>query len=367
MKKVLLVTNIPSPYRVDLFYYLQTHIKKYEFYVMYCAREADNRCWNVDNTKLLNTIFTKTKVIPIRKKYDTRHIFIPKDIGRDLSDINPDVVISWEYSPIAVRCLLWCKCHKKKYISLTDGTLYSERNINFIQRITRKIIIGKCDASIASSTKAKEKLLKWGLNTNKIFVSLLTIDINKIRTIRHGSEQGRLLYVGSMIERKGLDLLISALRYVDEDFQLRIIGNGTDEEIKELKTRIKNANLENSIVFCGYKEGEELLDEYRKAQIFVLPTREDCFGLVLLEALCAEVPIISSKYADGAYDVINEGKNGVLVDPYDSKGFGSTINKVLSKEIVLDGKEDTIVSKFTFDEVSKGYVDAIDYVLRGRK
>lgn len=205
MKKVLLVTNIPAPYRVDLFYYLQTHVKQYEFYVMYCAKEADNRCWNVDNTKLLNTTFTKTKVISIKKKYDTKHIYIPKGIGKDLSDINPDVVVGWEYNPIAVKCLIWCKCHGKKYISLTDGTLYSERNINLIQRITRKMIIGKCDASIASSTKAKEKLLKWGINPNKIFISLLTVDVNKICTIEHKPEQGRLLYVGSMIERKGLD------------------------------------------------------------------------------------------------------------------------------------------------------------------
>lgn len=75
MKKVLLVTNIPAPYRVDLFYYLQTHVKQYEFYVMYCAKEADNRCWNVDNTKLLNTTFTKTKVISI-KKNTIQNIFI---------------------------------------------------------------------------------------------------------------------------------------------------------------------------------------------------------------------------------------------------------------------------------------------------
>ena len=88
---------------------------------------------------------------------------------------------------------------------------------------------------------------------------------------------------------------------------------------------------------------------------------------MLLEALCAEVPIISSKYADGAYDVIDEGKNGILVDPYDSKEFGSTINKVLKKEISLDGKKDIIVDKFTFDEVSKGYINAIDCVLKGER
>ena len=111
----------------------------------------------------------------------------------------------------------------------------------------------------------------------------------------------------------------------------------------------------------------ELLEEYQKAQIFVLPTREDCFGLVLLEALCAEVPIISSKYADGAYDIVNEGKNGILVDPYDSKEFGSTINKVLKKEVSLDGKNNIIAGKFTFDEVSKVYINAIDYVLKGER
>lgn len=235
------------------------------------------------------------------------------------------------------------------------------------EAVDKNGFLGKCDASIASSTKAKEKLLKWGINPNKIFISLLTVDVNKICTIEHKPEQGRLLYVGSMIERKGLDLLVSALRYVDENFQLRIVGNGTDKEIEELRTRIKNANIEDNIIFCGYKEGQELLEEYQKAQIFVLPTREDCFGLVLLEALCAEVPIISSKYADGAYDVIDEGKNGILVDPYDSKEFGDTINKVLKKEISLDGKKDIIVDKFTFDEVSKGYINAIDYVLKGER
>lgn len=116
MKKVLLVTNIPAPYRVDLFYYLQTHVKQYEFYVMYCARKTDNRCWNIDNTKLLNTTFTKIKVISIKKKYDTKHIFIPKGIEKDLSDINPDVVIGWEYNPIAIRCLIWCKRHEKNIL-----------------------------------------------------------------------------------------------------------------------------------------------------------------------------------------------------------------------------------------------------------
>lgn len=367
MKKVLLLTNIPSPYRVDLFYYLQTHVKGYEFYVMYCSKTEDNRCWNLNNLKIKNTIFVKTKKIKIKTKYDSKYIYFPENISKKLSEMSPDIIIAWEYNPVAIMTMLWCKIHGKKYINLTDGTLYSERNINLIQKINRNIITKGCDAAIASSTKAKEKLEAWDVPCHKIFISLLTVDTSVYHKVTRKPVDGRLLYVGSMIERKGLDLLINALQYVKEEFCLHIVGNGTDKEIEELKNEIRRADLEKNIIICGYKEGVDLLEEYQNAQIFVFPTREDCFGLVLLEALCAEIPIISSKYADGAYDVIEEGGNGILIDPYNAKEFGNIINKVLNGEISLDGKADMIVKKFTFDEVSKGYIKAIDYVLRGKQ
>ena len=111
-------------------------------------------------------------------------------------------------------------------------------------------------------------------------------------------------------------------------------------------------------------EGEELLEEYRTAQIFIFPTREDCFGLVLVEALCAGLPIISSKYADGAYDVIEEGKNGILVDPYDVERFGLTIENVLNGTINLQRPSRALIEKFSFDNVVKGYIDAITFVMK---
>lgn len=367
MIKVLIITNIPSPYRVDLFHYMQKHIKEYEIHVMYCAREENNRCWHFDKQKLINTTFTKARVISIRKRFDTKHIYIPKGMKWDISKINPDVIVGWEYNPSAIVALNWCRKNGKKYISLTDGTLYSERNINKIQRLTRRIITKKCDAAIASSTKAKEKLLKWGLPEEKIFVSLLTVDIEKICKCKAKPEQGRLLYVGSMIERKGLDLLITALQYVHEKFELRIVGNGTKEEIEELKKKAREANIEKKVVFCGFKEGTQLIEEYQKAQIFILPTREDCFGLVLLEALCVGVPILSSKYADGAYDIVKDGENGLILDPYNTEVFGKVIENVLTGKIVLNGEKKEIVNKFSFSEVTKAYVDSIEYVLESRK
>lgn len=367
MSKIVLITNIPSPYRVDLFYYMQTHISEHEFFVIYTSKNEDNRQWTVNKDKIKNSYILQSKIIKVKNTTDTRYIHIPVNIGKQLNCIMPDVVIAWEYNFAAMQSLIWCRIKSRKFIHLTDGTLFSERNIGFTQKIARKIITKMANACIASSTKAKEKLLAWRVPPEKIFISLLTEDVSRYKNIPRTPVPGRILYVGSMVKRKGLDLLINALPIVTVNYSLHIVGNGTMREKKYLQSLAEEKNIARRITWCGFREGKQLIREYSEASVFVLPTREDCFGLVLLEALCAEVPIISSKYADGAYDIINEGENGLLIDPYNSKKFGKVIENVLTRKILLNGKNDNIVSDFMFDEVAKGYINAVNYVINGEK
>lgn len=176
-------------------------------------------------------------------------------------------------------------------------------------------------------------------------------------------ETKRLLYVGSLIKRKGVDLLIEALKYVDSDYELRIVGGGSEEEVNNIKCLAQKEGILDKIVFCGFKQDRELVREYEKAFLFLLPTREDCFGLVLVEALAMRIPIIASKYADGAYDVIENYKNGIIVDPYNAKDFAKTIENVLKGKIFLSGDNENIINKFKFENTVHGYIDAIDYVM----
>ena len=362
MKKVVIITNIPSPYRVDLFYYLQTHVKEYAFHIIYTSKNEDNRSWNIPEEKLLNSRILDAKILKIKNKLDTRYIHLPANIGKELSEIMPDVVVAMEYNPAALQALLWAKTHSKKFVHWTDGTLHSERNIGTVQKITRKIITSNADSCIASSTKAKEKLLAWGVPGEKIFISLLTVDISQFQKVEREPVPGRILYVGSMIPRKGLDLLVDALPYVNCDFELRIVGNGTEEEIKQLKAAAEQKGILDKLTFCGFLQGEKLTDEYRKAQVFVLPTREDCFGLVLLEAMCAGVPIVASKYADGAYDTVVEGVNGYIADPFQPQAFGQCIEKTMNIEFLQEETISAESARFTFEEVTKGFLNAIDKV-----
>lgn len=363
MKKVALVTNIPSPYRVDLFHYIQTNVAEFSLHVIYTSRNEDNRCWDIPEEKFINTHILESRILKLRNKLDTRYIHLPANVGKALGEIQPDVVIAAEYNPAALQALFWCMVHRKKFIHLTDGTLNSERNIGSVQKLTRKIVCGSADVCIASSTKAKEKLLAWGVPEEKIFVSLLTVDITPYLELKREPVQGRLLYVGRVTRGKGLELLMDALQYVKQDYHLHIVGDGDAALIAELKEKAAVLGLADKIVWCGYKSGRDLEAEYSHARVFVLPTTYDCFGLVLLEAMCAGVPIVASKYADGAYDIVAEGRNGYIADPFVPVEFAQAIDCALEKGNSLSASEEQI-EKFTFENVSTAYVKAVDYVLK---
>ena len=365
MKKIAIITNIPSPYRVDLFYFLQTHVKDYTFHVIYTSKNEDNRQWGMAEEKLLNTHFLDARVIKLVQKMDNKYIHLPANIGKVLDSIKPDAVIASEYNPAALQALFWAKSHRKKFIHWTDGTLHSERNIGKAQKLMRKLICGSADACIASSTKSKEKLLFWGVPEEKIFVSLLTVDINPYLKLVRKPIPGRILYVGRITRGKGLELLLDALKYVEQDFNLHIVGDGEAELVAELKENAVALGIADKITWCGYKSGAALEEEYRCANVFVLPTKDDCFGLVLLEAMCAGVPIVASKYADGAYDIVEEGRNGFIVDPYSPMELAQAIDRAMTEHEKLIANREQI-ERFAFENVSTAYENAVDHALQNR-
>ena len=76
MKRIVLITNIPSPYLVDLFDYMHRNLTEYEFHVIYTSRTEDNRLWNIDEEKMKNSHVLKSRVLKIRKKLDDRYIHL---------------------------------------------------------------------------------------------------------------------------------------------------------------------------------------------------------------------------------------------------------------------------------------------------
>ena len=360
MKHIVIITNIPAPYRMDFFDYLQKHYEEYRFTIVYSSRNEDNRSWEIEQEKMKNSIFLESKTIKIKKKMDMRYVHIPWGVGKLLKELAPDVVVGSEYNPTILLALQYCKSHKIPFVSWTDGTLFSERNFGKVQLWSRKHVIRRADSYIASSSKSKEAQVYYGAAESKCHISYLTVDIDRYVQKPQGKGIGKILCVGSLIERKGMDLLLNALSKVTETYELFIAGTG--EEKETLEKLAQELKIDDRIHFLGQLNRAELLAHYADSDLFILPTREDCFALVILEAMCSGLPIICSKYADGAHDLLEDGKNGFVIDPYDTKSFGECIQKLLKdKKLQENMREESekMINKFRFENVSKGYMEAI--------
>ena len=213
----------------------------------------------------------------------------------------------------------------------------------------------------SSSTKSKEAQIYYGADERKCHISYLAVDVEKYIQKPQGQGKGKILCVGSLIERKGVNLLLNALAKVNSDFEVYFAGDG--EEKESLKKLAENLGIDTKIHFLGQLNRESLLKHYADSDLFVLPTREDCFALVILEAICSELPIVCSKYADGAYDLIQDGENGFIVDPYNIDEFANRIEYVLNDKNLrnaMKNKSKEIVEKFRFKNIAKGYIAAIE-------
>lgn len=367
MKKIAIITNMPAPYRVALYELLQNDekYKNYEFYVIFSASSESQRDWSVDLTDLKNYHFLGAKTIDGRNRYDKTQLIISKGVFEVLKKINPDVVIASEYNTTALQAFWYCKTKRIPYITMTDGTLFSERNFSKIKKLLRYVVIKGADLCIASSTKSMELQMHYGAKKENIVIAYLTVDIDKYDYKREEYGCENMLYVGSLIYRKGLDLLIEALPLVEKQFKLTIVGNGWEKD--GLIKRLAELSLSDRVIFKDFLEGEALINEYKSNDIFVLPTREDCFGLVINEAMAQSMPVISSKYADGAYDLIEDSKNGYIVDPYDKEELAGAINKLIGDKAAVKamGEQSYIkIKDFSLSNTADKYIEAINKVVK---
>lgn len=363
-KRVAIITNIPSPYRVGQFINLQNKILEYEFFFIFSDIGDKERSWDVKLEGLRNAVFLNSKPLMLKSKSEVRGYYLSLDVIKTLNSISPDVVIVCEYNMISIQAFLYCKIKKIKVISMTDGTLYSERNFGSFRRLNRRLIIPRADMCIASSTKSKELQMYYGAREDRITIAFLTVDVDYFQFEREKYHSHKLLFIGSLIERKGIDLLLKALSLVKKDYTLTIVGDG--EEKSRLVDYVEQNGMKELVEFIPFKQKEELREIYNTHDIFILPTREDCFGLVINEAMAASMPVISSCYADGAYDLVIDGENGYIVNPYDSVKFANTIDKLIANDELVEkmGKASfETINRFSFDKTSEAIGEAINRAL----
>jgi len=130
---------------------------------------------------------------------------------------------------------------------------------------------------------------------------------------------------------KGFDEIIEllpALRASIPDIAYLVVGDGSDRERLEAKCR--DLGVEDRVVFTGEIPEHEKADHYRLADAYVMPSRGEGFGFVILEALACGIPVLASRL-DGGQEAVLDGQLGVLVDPENKEELANGIVEVLNR------------------------------------
>jgi glycosyltransferase involved in cell wall biosynthesis len=176
---------------------------------------------------------------------------------------------------------------------------------------------------VCPSTAVKESFERAGLPASKVLVVSHGVDLARgtAPLARDERVRGplRVLYVGQLHYRKGLRHLVEAAGGSDApNLQIRLVG--PDFGLSGLRPEVGAGNLTKT----GAKKGEDLLQEYRGADVFVLPSVEEGFGLVVLEAMRAGLPVVITS-AVGAKDFFTDGVEGWIVPPGDPDALRSKL------------------------------------------
>ena len=140
----------------------------------------------------------------------------------------------------------------------------------------------------------------------------------------------KLLFVGKLRKYKGLEYLLKSIKNLD--VKLNIVGNG--EELDNLKLLVNELNLINKVVFITDAKDIDLVQFYKEADLFVLPSinEAEAFGIVQLEALANGLPVINTNLKSGVPYVSLNDYSGITVEPRNSDYLKSAIEKIINNK-----------------------------------
>ena len=212
----------------------------------------------------------------------------------------------------------------------------------------KKKILEKCDAILAVSNYTKQKLIE----VNKVEASKVSIFHNTIDPFfrypkqfvkpsylldRYGIKPNEKIILTltrlSYTEKyKGYDKVIAVLPEIIKSYpsvKYLIAGKPDELEKNRLTSLISQYKLEKQVFLVGFIADEEISDHYQLADVFVMPSKKEGFGIVFIEAMACGLPVIAGNQ-DGSVDALKNGELGMLVNPEDKEQMISTVLKVLS-------------------------------------
>ena len=227
------------------------------------------------------------------------------------------------------------------------------------------------DCYLSIGKENRKAFIDFGIDKKKIYHVPYVVD-NNFFYIKNKKKNKKfvILFTGKLSHRKGCDILLNSINLLNEnnnfkkDSEIIIIGDGIlKEELINYKKKKKLVNVK----FLGFKNQTVIKKFYKRSNLFVMPSRDENWGLAINEAMAAKNAIIASNKVGAASDLLKNNYNGYIFKNNDYKDLSKKIYKTfLDKKKTIKFGENSfkIISKWSFYECYKGIDKAIKSTYR---
>ncbi|GIM27379.1 hypothetical protein CPJCM30710_00450 [Clostridium polyendosporum] len=285
-----------------------------------------------------------------------------------------DLIITTEYNHM-MSLLLAKLCPKK--VVLYHGP-YNDTGNLFIRKIYDKIVISLFNKNLlctfVKSNLAYKYLQNKGLeNIEVIGVGLNTDNFNEVKnkdSLIQNIENNflnykKILYIGKLEERRNIKFMFNVFGKVlsrKKDTVFILVGNGEEDKVKEYMEYADEIRIKDKLLYIPSLDQDQLPFLYNMADVFLLPTSYEIFGMVILESMYFETPIITTVNG-GSNTLISNSINGFILDKLDVESWAQKVIDIISNDIlknkVSKAAKLTICTKFNWDVISDKIINKV--------
>lgn len=351
--RIGILHNIVSPHAVALFREIAKD-PAIDIEVMFLTATARGRSWEVggDLGFKYSVLWNRTVESYGRDVFNSQgrehfQLILNPTLPVALIRKRFDLVLAFGYfDPACQMAALFCKATGTPFMLWSGSTLFENKRLRRYTDVLKKLVIRAASGYVAYGTRARDYLISLGASADRIWISTNTVDVREFhaqsqmcrmnrvamrRSLGLTASQPVILFVGRLVEIKGVQFLLDALPLIQEeipDAALVLAGDGAHEP--ELRRIVSERKL-NPVVFLGNRPLEALPATYALADVLVLPTYTgEVWGLVVNEAMAAELPVVATSLCGAAADLILPGENGYIVPPQDPRALSQSLISIVT-------------------------------------
>ena len=371
--RVVMIVPPPTPYRLPFFNLIGAR-DDLDVTILFCGDKEPTRGFQMSMGSGFKYEFLKGFNITFHGGDEYFYFVNPGVFGR-LKSIPHDCLVLSGYFLFASQIGILRSIFKKvPYLIWSESHLAKQRSAfrSWTKDVFVAPLIRRASGLLVTGTMSAQFMMHYGAEKRRIFRVCNTPDVNLF--IERGLELSKrkaeirarlgidpqapvVLFLGRFVEKKGLQHLFPAFEKIRAQFpnaKLLMVGDGPYRPAMEPWI----AKLGSSVQMEGFKQLDDLPEYYAAADLFVVPSLDEPWGVVINEAMAAGLPVVATTVCGATPDLIRNGQNGFAIEPGDVQGLADAMAKVLalgdrgkamgdlSREIIRDWTPENSAEEF---------------------